>query len=87
MSIELQPATEQLQLLRERRIGAVELLELLLARIERLNPRLNAVVARDVEEMANLLTNEIPKVRGVVRLAPGLALNVLKYESQWAPLL
>ncbi|MFO1410141.1 MAG: amidase [Steroidobacteraceae bacterium] len=49
MSIELQSATEQLQLLRERRIGALELLDLLLARIERLNPRLNAVVARDVE--------------------------------------
>jgi Lrp/AsnC family transcriptional regulator for asnA, asnC and gidA len=45
------------------------------------------VVAKDIEEMANLLTNEIPKVRGVVRLSPGLALNVLKYESQWAPLL
>ncbi len=45
------------------------------------------VVARDIDEMANLLTNEIPKVRGVVRLAPGLSLKVLKYESQWAPLL
>ena len=45
------------------------------------------VVARDIDEMASLLTNEIPKVRGVVRLAPGLSLKVLKYESQWAPLL
>lgn len=45
------------------------------------------VVAKDIDEMAELLTNEIPKVRGVVRLAPGLALKVLKYESQWAPLL
>ena len=45
------------------------------------------VVAKDIDEMADLLINAIPKVRGVARLAPGLALNVLKYESQWAPLL
>jgi amidase len=47
--VELLSAAEQLQLLRERRIGALELLDLLLARIERLNPALNAVVARDLE--------------------------------------
>ena len=53
-----------------------------------LQQRFSDVSAVNIDqEMANLLTNEIPKVRGVVRLAPGLALNVLKYESQWAPLL
>ncbi len=35
--------------LRERRVGAVELLDLLLARAEAHNPRLNAIVAWDVE--------------------------------------
>jgi Lrp/AsnC family transcriptional regulator for asnA, asnC and gidA len=44
------------------------------------------VVAHDIEEMAHLLTEEISKVRGVARISPGLALKVLKYESQWAPI-
>ena len=47
--VELRSATALLHLLRERKLGAVELLDLLLARIERLNPRLNAVVARDID--------------------------------------
>lgn len=49
VSLEMQPATELLRLLRERKIGSLELLELQLARINRLNPALNAVVAMDVE--------------------------------------
>jgi amidase len=47
--IELATATDQLAMLRERRIGSRELLDLLLARIDRLNCEVNAVVARDVE--------------------------------------
>jgi amidase len=47
--LELRSATALLHLLRERKLGAVELLDLLLARIERLNPRLNAVIARDID--------------------------------------
>jgi len=47
--LELRSTTELLALLRERKLGAVELLDRLLARVERLNPGLNAVVARDVE--------------------------------------
>jgi len=43
--IELLSATGLLQMLRERRLGALELLDLLLARVERVNPALNAVVA------------------------------------------
>ena len=42
-------ATEQLRQLNSRRIGAVELLDLHLSRIERLNPQLGAVVALDIE--------------------------------------
>jgi amidase len=47
--IELATATEQLAMLRGRRIGSRELLDLLLARIDRLNRDVNAVVALDVE--------------------------------------
>ena len=47
--VELNPATELLRLLRERKLGSLELLDLQLSRIERLNPALNAVVAMDVE--------------------------------------
>ena len=42
-------ATEQLRLLKERQIGALELLDLHLAQIESVNPAINAVVAMDVD--------------------------------------
>ena len=51
--LEFKPATELLELLRTRKIGAVELLNLHLARVEKYNPTLNAVVARDVEKALN----------------------------------
>ena len=38
-------AREQLRLLREKKIGAVELLDLALARVREINPALNAIVA------------------------------------------
>lgn len=44
-----QSATQWLKLLRERRIGAVELLALHLAQLDRHHDRVNAVVARDIE--------------------------------------
>jgi amidase len=46
---ELRSATALLRQLRERKIGSVELLEMLFKRIERLNPKLNAVVALEME--------------------------------------
>ncbi|MDB6010403.1 MAG: amiE [Gammaproteobacteria bacterium] len=49
LPLELRSATELLRLLRERRLGSLELLDLQLSRIERVNPTLNAVVAMDVE--------------------------------------
>lgn len=49
LPLEFQSATEILGLLQARKIGAVELLNLHLARIEKYNPTLNAVVAMDVE--------------------------------------
>jgi Lrp/AsnC family transcriptional regulator for asnA, asnC and gidA len=44
------------------------------------------VVASDIQEMGHLLNDVLANVKGVARLTPGLALRVLKYESQWAPL-
>ena len=49
MDIGLQSATALVELLRRREIGARELLDHYLARIERLNAPLNAVVTLDVE--------------------------------------
>ncbi|HDR9504466.1 amidase [Burkholderia pyrrocinia] len=44
-----QSASQWLAMLRDRRIGAVELLELHLAQVAKHNPDINAVVARDLE--------------------------------------
>ena len=49
LPMELRSATAALAVLRAREIGSLEMLDLLLARIERLNPRLNAVIALDVD--------------------------------------
>ncbi len=49
MSPELWSATELLQAIEARRLGSLELLDLLIARIERYNPALNAVIAFDFE--------------------------------------
>ena len=43
----LRPAVELARMVRDRRIGCVELLEHHLARVERLNPALNAIVVMD----------------------------------------
>lgn len=42
-------ATELTKAIRERRIGSAELLELYIERYERLNPKINAIVATDLE--------------------------------------
>src|SRR5262249_29584545 len=47
--VTLKSATELLRLLRERKLGALELFDLQLPRIARFNPTLNAVGALDVE--------------------------------------
>ncbi|MBS0503353.1 MAG: Lrp/AsnC family transcriptional regulator [Proteobacteria bacterium] len=44
------------------------------------------VVATGLAEMEDLLTNVIAKVEGVQRMFPSLALKVLKYNPEWAPL-
>jgi amidase len=62
---ELQSATALLELLRTRKLGARELLDLLLMRTARLNPRLNAVVAFDEEaaRAAALAADDVPAAR------------------------
>ena len=49
LPLEFRSATTLLSLLRARKLGALELLDLQLARIGRTNPALNAVVSMDVE--------------------------------------
>ena len=44
------------------------------------------VVSSTLAEMEELLTNVIAKIDGVERLFPSLALKVLKYNPEWAPL-
>jgi Asp-tRNA(Asn)/Glu-tRNA(Gln) amidotransferase A subunit family amidase len=51
MNVTLLPAVEQLRLLEQRKISAVELAEEHIRQIERLNPRLNAVIEFDVERV------------------------------------
>ena len=46
---EFRSATGLIGLLRERKLGALELLDLQLARVARNNPQLNAIVAMDIE--------------------------------------
>src|SRR5688500_14079320 len=56
------PATEQLRLLETGKIGAGELLELYLHRIDRFNPTYNLVVAFD-RDRARAVAHEIDKQR------------------------
>ena len=51
MSITLRPAVEQLALLTQGRISAVELAEEHIRQIERLNPKLNALIEFDAEKL------------------------------------
>ncbi len=51
MSLTLLPATEQLKLLRSRKVTRLELAEAHIAQIERLNPRLNALVDFDSDRV------------------------------------
>ena len=44
------------------------------------------VVAADIEELDQLLTEEIAHIPGVERLFPGLSMKILKYNPEWAPL-
>lgn len=60
MSVTLLPATEQLALLRRRAITPLELAEEHLRQIERLNPRLNALVDFDAERVRKQAREAVP---------------------------
>jgi amidase len=49
LPVHLRPALEQARLLRKRKIGARELLDLCWAQVEKHNPRLNAVIVSDIK--------------------------------------
>ncbi len=70
---EFRSAATLVSLLRARRLGALELLDLQLARISRVNHRLNAVVALDVERAraaARAADNAAENERGVLHGLP-----------------
>jgi Lrp/AsnC family transcriptional regulator for asnA, asnC and gidA len=41
------------------------------------------VAARDFSELSYFLHEELPKIAGIAKLAPGLTVDVLRYESGW----
>lgn len=43
------------------------------------------IIARNLEEYSRLMTSVLPRVSGVERLTPALAMNIMKYESEWVP--
>ena len=51
MSVTLLPAVQQLSLLEQRKISALELAEEHIRQIERLNPKLNALIEFDAERV------------------------------------
>lgn len=59
--IALLPASDLLALLRSRALGAVELLDIYLDRLERINPAINAIVVRDINK-ARAAATEADKV-------------------------
>lgn len=72
-AVEFQSATGLLRLLRARKLGALELLDLQLSRIERLNSALNAVTAMDAETArlsARAADNAHPDTRGSLHGLP-----------------
>jgi amidase len=73
MPVELHSMTALLDMLAQRHIGSLELLELLIKRIERLNPALNAVIAMDLDAArtaARAADNAPPDQRGPLHGLP-----------------
>ena len=56
-------ATELSAEIRDRRIGCVELLDYYLARVERDNPTLNAIVVWEVDQARDALAPQMPPSR------------------------
>lgn len=45
------------------------------------------VAARDFAELSEFLHDKLPKIKGISKLAPGLTVEVLRYESEWVPII
>lgn len=43
------------------------------------------VAARDFAELSRFMNDKLAAIKGIGRLAPALAIDVLKYQSEWAP--
>ena len=43
------------------------------------------VAARDFEELSRFMNDKLAAIKGIGRLAPALAIDVFKYQSEWAP--
>ena len=41
------------------------------------------VAARDFSELSHFLHEELPNISGIAKLAPGITVDVLRYESGW----
>jgi len=41
------------------------------------------VAAKDFEELSRFMHDELPGIKGIGRLTPGLTVDVLRYESGW----
>lgn len=41
------------------------------------------VAARDFSELSFFMHNKFPKIRGIAKLTPAIAVDVLRYESGW----
>lgn len=41
------------------------------------------VAARDFAELSHFLHDKLPRISGISKLAPGLTVDVLRYESGW----
>ncbi|MEN8723748.1 MAG: Lrp/AsnC family transcriptional regulator [Alphaproteobacteria bacterium] len=43
------------------------------------------VAAQGYDDLNRFLTDELAGIKGIARLEPGLCIDVLKYQSEWAP--
>ncbi|MGL4443813.1 MAG: amidase family protein, partial [Alsobacter sp.] len=77
MDLLTRPATEILAALARRDVSAVELLDATLARIDALNPRINAVVARDAEAARRAAqASDARRAKGLDGLLEGLPMTI-----------
>jgi len=75
MELAFLPATEQARLVREREVSPVELVELYLERIERLNPEKPPRYSRAVLETLAIIAYRQPVTRGDVEDIRGVSVN------------